>query len=214
LFNNNEPLSRKEREEEFRRNLVLDAAESLFAERGFDGTTVAEIAERSELAKGSLYQLFQSKDEIFSALVKRKMDHIWKLLDEIFSRDISPLEKMRLIMREKLAAVWDSRQFARIFLNELKGLHWTIEPPLMASVHEKAGLGLKRIEVLFEEGQKIGEFRDDLHATTLVAAFAGFTNAIIYTWLNREDDFKMEDALNQAMELFMNGVSPIRREEI
>ena len=56
---------------EFRSGEILDAARKIFAEKGFAGTTMEEIAERSGLAKGTLYLYFPSKQDIYMATLKR-----------------------------------------------------------------------------------------------------------------------------------------------
>ncbi|MDL1898122.1 helix-turn-helix transcriptional regulator, partial [Anaerolineae bacterium CFX7] len=60
---------RRERERDARRQAILAQAKSVFAERGFLNATVEEIAERAELAVGTLYRYFQSKEEIYVSLL-------------------------------------------------------------------------------------------------------------------------------------------------
>lgn len=62
---------RKQREKEVRRNRIIDAAEKLFYEKGFDNVTMDEIASAVELSKGSLYLVFKNKDSLFFAIVDR-----------------------------------------------------------------------------------------------------------------------------------------------
>ena len=62
-------LGRRERERLARRRAMLDAALVVFGEKGFDGATVDEVAERAEFGKGTLYNYFPGgKDEIYLAL--------------------------------------------------------------------------------------------------------------------------------------------------
>ena len=64
-------LTRREREREARRDAMLDAALAVFAEKGFEGATVDEIAERAEFGKGTIYNYFPGgKDELFVALLQ------------------------------------------------------------------------------------------------------------------------------------------------
>lgn len=63
---------RRLRLQEMSRAQLLDAAESVFADKGFDATSVKEIAERAELSVGSVYQLFESKRAIFRAVFQRR----------------------------------------------------------------------------------------------------------------------------------------------
>ena len=65
------PLSRRERERQLRRQAMLAAALAVFAEKGFDGATVDEIAERAEFGKGTIYNYFpDGKDALFLALLQ------------------------------------------------------------------------------------------------------------------------------------------------
>jgi len=60
--------SRKEREKERHRNEIIDAGESLFLSQGYDNTTMEEIAQEAEFAKGTLYNYFESKEDLYLAI--------------------------------------------------------------------------------------------------------------------------------------------------
>ena len=60
--------SRKERETELRRQIIIEAAEKLFLSEGYENTTMDEIARLSEYSKGTLYKYFKSKDELYLAI--------------------------------------------------------------------------------------------------------------------------------------------------
>lgn len=60
--------SRRKREREERRQLILDAAKKLFFSKGFDGTRMSEVAAEAELSKGTLYLYFKNKDDLVLAL--------------------------------------------------------------------------------------------------------------------------------------------------
>jgi AcrR family transcriptional regulator len=61
-----------------RRQLVLDKAAQLFAEQGFDNTTISDIAEAADLRKPSLYHYFPSKHSILLAVLTEGMNEIWE----------------------------------------------------------------------------------------------------------------------------------------
>lgn len=65
-------MTRKERERATRRQEIIAAAEELFAARGFENTTMEEIAEKAEFGKPTLYSYFKSKDEILFRIHMRK----------------------------------------------------------------------------------------------------------------------------------------------
>lgn len=59
------------KEAEERRNEILDAADELFAQKGFDGTSTNDILEKVGIARGTLYYHFKSKEDIMDALIER-----------------------------------------------------------------------------------------------------------------------------------------------
>jgi TetR/AcrR family transcriptional regulator len=64
-------MTRKERERIARRELIIDAAESLIEQLGFDNVTMDNIAEKAEVGKGTLYLHFKSKTSIYLAICER-----------------------------------------------------------------------------------------------------------------------------------------------
>ena len=73
---------RKEREKLVRREQILEAAYQLFHESGFSAATMDQIAERAELAKGTLYLYFKSKEEVYYALLDRGLEILIGLLED------------------------------------------------------------------------------------------------------------------------------------
>lgn len=59
------------KEPEIRKNEILDAAEELFTQKGFDGTSTNDILEKAGIARGTLYYHFKSKEDIMDALIER-----------------------------------------------------------------------------------------------------------------------------------------------
>ena len=64
---------RREREKEQRRNDILDAAEQMFFEKGYNATKMDDVAEKAELSKGTLYLYFKNKEELYFGLTHRAL---------------------------------------------------------------------------------------------------------------------------------------------
>lgn len=75
-------LSRKERERQFKRNEIVSAARIVFARRGFANATLDEIAEMAEFGKGTLYNYFSSKEELFETVLADGLDEIMEIATE------------------------------------------------------------------------------------------------------------------------------------
>ena len=76
----NNKIGRKERERLFRKQEIISAAIKLFAKKGYEHTTLDEIAEASEFGKGTIYNYFQSKEEIYLAIVEDLLNQNIRML--------------------------------------------------------------------------------------------------------------------------------------
>ncbi len=80
---------------EERRNEILDAAERLFYSKGYEKCTVNDILKEVNIAKGTFYYYFKSKEEVLDAVILRYIDIVISRANEILTKDdISPEEKL------------------------------------------------------------------------------------------------------------------------
>ena len=84
---------RREKEKEQRRKLILNAAQTLFFSKRYDEITIEEIAEKAQLAKGTLYTYFRSKEALYSAVALRGVRVMNEMFKEAASRSQKGLEK-------------------------------------------------------------------------------------------------------------------------
>jgi AcrR family transcriptional regulator len=93
---------------EERRKDLLDAAVSLFRDRGFDETTVQDIAEAAGVAAGTLYLYFPSKEHLLSAIHEEfergQVDRLGQVIEELAEQSEGAVPDLRLV----LDAMWDA----------------------------------------------------------------------------------------------------------
>lgn len=87
-----------------RKNEILDAAEALFAEKGFDHTSTNEILEAVGIAKGTLYHHFKSKEDIMDAIIERQSEQMLTAARKAASDRSIPVEErlIRVILALRL----------------------------------------------------------------------------------------------------------------
>ena len=90
---------RKEREKENRRETILNAAESVMLANGLHGLNIDLIAQETELAKGTIYLYFKSKEEILSTLSIKARRLLLKEFQKIEQKGISPIEQIKELVR-------------------------------------------------------------------------------------------------------------------
>ena len=93
-------LSRREREKIYKRTEILSAAVPLFAEKGYDNTTIEDIAEKAEIGKGTLYNYFSSKEDIYWGILEEIFTDYLEGLTQIDRNYISFLDFIRQLTRE------------------------------------------------------------------------------------------------------------------
>jgi AcrR family transcriptional regulator len=90
-------MTRKERERASRREGIIDAAEALFAAKGFENATMDEIAEKAEFGKPTLYSYFKSKDEILFLVHMRKHEPKIAMLRQAVAKQGTGVDKLRAL---------------------------------------------------------------------------------------------------------------------
>lgn len=87
------------KEPEERKREIIETALKLFAEKGYENTTIQDIAERMDVSQGLCYRYFKSKSEIFAASAEYYAQQAVEQIKIPISDDVSPLEKFNLIIK-------------------------------------------------------------------------------------------------------------------
>ena len=94
-------VSRKQRDRLLREEDFMDAAEKLFAERGFFETSMEDVAAEAEYATGTLYRYFSSKEDLYHSLLLRKGRAYFAGMKVSLAEAASPLERLQALIRGK-----------------------------------------------------------------------------------------------------------------
>lgn len=97
---------------------IMAAAESVFAEHGFRGATVDEIARRAEMSKPNLLYYFHNKDALYRAVLEHTLDIWLEPLAEI-DADKDPESEIRRYIARKIEASRKNPNASRIFASEM-----------------------------------------------------------------------------------------------
>lgn len=117
-------LSSRDRARQARRGAILEAAEAVFSERGYAGATMAEIAARSGYSAGNLYNLFESKEDLFGEVLNTTGALLVTRIASVHAAELSFAELLPRILREIFAFVEEHRGFIAIYLEVTLATHW------------------------------------------------------------------------------------------
>ena len=85
--------------------MLVDVARQLFARMGVDNTTMNDIAQASKKGRRTLYTYFKSKNDIYLAVVESELDHLYKMLQDVASKDLPADEKLMTFIYARLDAI-------------------------------------------------------------------------------------------------------------
>ncbi len=160
-----------------RRDDLLDVAARLFAERGFHGTSMADLAEAMGVQKGSLYSLTTSKQELLATIARGGAAAFHEALDRV-PDDGLPLERVRAALRGHLATVAGQLDAATVFTREWRFL----EEPERAAFRAERRRYEERWHALLRDAAERGALRADLDVDAAVLLLLSAANWA-YTWL-------------------------------
>lgn len=171
-------VRQREREE------ILDAALASFADRGFEATSVHDVAAAARVSVGHIYNLIGNKRTLYEAVIDREgkemMRAVDTTLDGLASRPA--VERLDALVDTALAFVDEHRGFFRLYLNETGGAHVRIEARFpKKSLRYKRSLDRKTRD-LFAEGIRQGDLAR-LDPEDLVTAFRDVVNGFIARWV-------------------------------
>ncbi|MFO7900391.1 MAG: TetR/AcrR family transcriptional regulator [Planctomycetota bacterium] len=191
-------LSRKERERRGHRRLILEAAEDLFAQNGYHETSMQQIADAAEFSVGSLYNMFEGKEQLYHELVEMRAEQYLQEVDRRLEEEAGPLEKLRCVVRCKLEFFDRHRQFFRIFANFAAGSEGGPAPMLSVECMETYAQYQEELAGVFTAGTRQGVFRE-FDPGLGVLALEGITNAIIGRWVHTGEK-ELESVSPEAVE--------------
>jgi AcrR family transcriptional regulator len=119
-------ISRKERERNFRRKEIMDAAGNLFASKGFNSTTLEEIAELSEFGKGTLYNYFSGKEEIYTGIIENVIETQTSIIKESSADSANFIEFITLYTKNLFNYFLSNPDSFVIFVREIANLNTSI----------------------------------------------------------------------------------------
>jgi AcrR family transcriptional regulator len=160
-----------------RRSELTREAAKLFAQKGYHGTSIGDIADALGVQKGSLYSHIASKEDLLYETMREGAAAFHASLDAI-ADDLPATEKIRLALRGHLRVVAEQLDVATVFVQEWRYLHGARRDEIVAERRRYE----ERIRDLFREGRELSELRADLDESVAALLLLSAANWA-YTWL-------------------------------
>ena len=195
--------ARRPDKREDKRARILESAVKVFAEKGFFGATVAEVARAAGVADGTIYLYFKSKDELLLTLFDEKMGELARLASEAIAGAKTADARLRRLILLHLKVVEDNPQLASVLILELR------QSSTFLKDYDKSRLSnyLDLIGKVVKDGQAAREFRGDVSPQTVRRALFGALDELALGWLLAGRRFPLSRAAGELATLFVSGLS-------
>jgi AcrR family transcriptional regulator len=197
---------------------ILEAAENVFAQKGFVHTTMDDIADEAQFSKATIYRYYKSKKEIFAEIIMNSMLEIRQGVRDIQKKDLRAVAKVEELIRHILTYYDRKKNIARIFFMERSAMNKALN--VNFDDHVMPGQKLRILPENFlrifrdifqaeceiiRQGVESGEFRplDPKEACLILdAMLRGF----YFKGPMPDKDYSLEEASKLLKDYFLHGI--------
>ena len=180
---------------------ILEAALAVFAEKGFFVSRISDIADRANVADGTVYLYFKNKDEILTTAINTAFETFMNNARTELGKIADPAERLRKLARLHLEALGGNRNAAIVFQMELRG-----STRLSEFSHQHLIEYFNLVRVAIQEGQQSGVFRKDMPDKIAANCFFGALDEMVTSWVLSEHEFPLANAANAVVDILLNGM--------
>ncbi len=199
---------------EEKKTLIMDVALELFAKEGFHSTTISHIAKHAGISKGLMYNYFESKEALLSAILKRSIIEIYKYFDinkdgylteeefEFFVRRFFQILNEKKTFWRVLVQILLQKEVREEFLKSFHSSNYSID--FVADNQEEQFLYsiFKTMSDYFarKESRNVSNYDHYLEMNMFILTMKGF--AMTYIYMEEVDEEFYEKTINRIIELY------------
>ena len=179
---------------------IINSAKKLFAEQGYQKTTIVDISKQAGLSEAALYEYFQGKEDLLLTIPDLWVSELLKDLDEQLFGIRGAENKLRKYLWWYLRRIEQSPLDAKIVYLFLKTNANFLNTEVYANVKKLYSYLID----IFEEGLKTGEMKSDLDSRIARDIFVGTLDHIITRWLLKDMSYSLFDNLDNTFNLIVS----------
>jgi TetR/AcrR family transcriptional regulator, fatty acid metabolism regulator protein len=179
---------------------IINSAKKLFAEQGYQKTTIVDISKQAGLSEAALYEYFQGKEDLLLTIPDLWVSELLEDLDEQLFGVRGAENKLRKYLWWYLRRIEQSPLDAKIVYLFLKTNANFLNTEVYANVKKLYSYLID----IFEEGLKTGEMKSDLDSRIARDIFVGTLDHIITRWLLKDMSYSLFDNLDNTFNLIVS----------
>ena len=158
---------------------IIEAAEKLFAAKGFNGTSVRDIAEAADVNLAMISYYFGSKDKLFEAMFAYRSNFFKLQLESMLeNKELGPMQKMEQLIDQYIEKLTNQQCFHRIMVREQM---MNNNEFITSQIHKLKTRNQALIRQLIQDGQEKGDFKKDIDIPLLMMTMIGTVSQLVTT---------------------------------
>jgi TetR/AcrR family fatty acid metabolism transcriptional regulator len=182
------------------RNRIIDSAKRLFAEQGYQKTTIVDISRQAGLSEAALYEYFQGKEDLLLTIPDLWVSELIEDLEEQLFGIEGAFNKLRKYLWWFMRRIEQAPLDAKIVFLFLK----TNANFMKTEVYSNVKILYSYLLNIFEEGSKSGEMKKDLNPYFARSLFIGTMDHVVTRWLLKDRNYSLFENLDEIFELMAN----------
>jgi len=202
---------RREREAEWIKEVIVEAAASVFAQKGYHGATIENIAAVAEYSPAAIYKYFENKEAIFMGLRATIENRFTELFSEPPPVSLPFDDYLRWFLSRVCTL---AERHRNIFLSFMAQIPCAMDPKTSTEFH-KGAIGwyvkhMNNISKIMEKGIAEGALRRG-DPVVYATAFFGIVQSFVMGWLISVKPYPLADSMDTIVDLFLNGTGNGRK---
>lgn len=181
---------------------IIDAAIAVIAEKGFHNSRVADIAERANVADGTVYLYFKSKEQILMTALDSAFEAFYQLAKKELAGSRDAPSKLRILARLHLRELSRNRNLAVVLQTELRQ-----SAKFLAEFSQRELKGyFNLIREIIREGQQAGSIRPNVSDKIAAACLFGALDELVTAWVLSSREYDLAGAADPVVDLLLVGM--------
>jgi AcrR family transcriptional regulator len=197
-------MRRTQEEAEQTRQDLLDAALTMFSQKGYTATRLEDVAQSAGVTRGAIYYHFGSKAELFSALIEEANKIGNSAIDRAISEGGTFTQIVSRILVYTFYLLEDDRRFREVMALQLTSPDVEV---LSQRRYDEARELVASISEFFNVIIAQGELREGLDPVVAARAFLGYQNGLASLWLFNRDAFSIKASAAELAQVFVHGIA-------
>jgi TetR/AcrR family fatty acid metabolism transcriptional regulator len=185
-----------------KRKSIIDAAIEVFSRNGFQNSTISEIAQKANVAEGTIYQYFRNMEDLFFSIPIDKTKEFYGELELHLQGIKGSINKVRKFVWFYIHHLQANPEYARALMLEMRVNRNFIR----TKTYEAFRPMTHRILEIIEEGQEEGAIRKDVNMYTIRHLILGSLEHIVTRWVLKDEKYDLLAQYDDILKLIIPGI--------